>query len=113
MAERSFPRLEDLDPRKINLDAFPLPDSIREHLQSLQQLTDDELKERAKDALYTVVGFGVLAFQRAQVLRREAAEKIGQDAPRCASDLSEFAKSIVSQVRDFVPSSARTGTTES
>lgn len=113
MAERSFPRLEDLDPRKINLDAIPLPDSIREHLQALQQLTDDELKERAKDALYTVVGFGVLAFQRAQVLRREATERIGEDAPRCANDLTEFAKSIVAQVRDFVPSSAHTGTTES
>jgi hypothetical protein len=113
MAERSFPRLEDLDPRRINLDALPIPDSIREHLRSLQQLTDEELKERAKDALYTVVGFGVLAFQRAQVLRREAAEKIGQDAPRCANDLGEFAKSIVTQVRDFVPTSTPKDTSAS
>jgi len=112
MTERSFPRLEDFDPRRIDLDAFPLPDSIREYLQSLQQLSDDELKDRVKDALYTAVGFGVLAFQRAQVLRREATEKLEERAPQCAQDLTGLSKMILARVRDFVPSTPRTGTPE-
>ena len=39
---------------------------------------DDELRTRARDAGYTAVGFGVLAVQRLQVMRREIQKDVGK-----------------------------------
>ena len=112
MAERSFPRIEDFDPRRIDLSSLPLPAPIRDYLQSLQDLSDDELKEKFKDAIYTAVGLAVLTFQRAQVLRREATEKFEERAPQCAEDVNAMVQTVISKVRDFVPSAPRTDTKE-
>ena len=37
----------------------------------------DDLRAQAKEAAYTAVGFGVLAFQRLQVQRRELVKQVG------------------------------------
>ena len=108
MAERSFPRIEDFDLRRIDVTSLPLPAPVREYLQSLQDLSDEELKEKVKDAVYTAVGLAVLAFQRAQVLRREATEKLEERAPQCADDINEMVRSVISRVREFVPPAPRT-----
>ena len=39
---------------------------------------DDDLRTRARDAGYTVVGFGVLAVQQLQVKRREIQKDVGK-----------------------------------
>ncbi len=39
----------------------------------LQAIINSDAAKQAKEATYTVVGFGVLAFQRIQVLRQEIA----------------------------------------
>lgn len=112
MAERSFPRIEDFDPRRIDVSSLPLPAPIREYLQSLQDLSDDELKEKLKDAIYTAVGLAVLAFQRAQVMRREAAEKLEERAPQCVDDVNAVVRQVVAKVKEFVPPAPRTDTKE-
>ncbi len=38
---------------------------------------DSELAAKARDAFYTAVGFGVLAFQRVQVERRDLMRQLG------------------------------------
>lgn len=38
----------------------------------------DDLLTQVRDAGYTAVGFGVLAFQRAQVVRREVVKDLGR-----------------------------------
>lgn len=111
MSERNFPRFEDFDPRRIDVGSLPLPESVKEQLRALQDLSDDELKARAKDILYTVVGLGVLAFQRAQVLRRDVTEKLETNAPHCADDLTNLVRTIVTRVQDLVPPS-RTSNSE-
>ena len=54
---------------------------------------DDALTTRARDALYTAVGFGVLAVQRLQVtrqdLRKDLSERLGGDA-----DVSRLVKQM-------------------
>lgn len=110
MSERSFPRIEDFDPRRIDLSSLPLPAPIRDYLQSLQDLSDEELKEKFKDAIYTAVGLAVLTFQRAQVLRREATEKLEERAPQCADDVNAVIQSVISKVREFVPSAPHADT---
>jgi hypothetical protein len=113
MAERSFPRIEDFDPRRIDLSSLPLPAPVRDYLQSLQDLSDEELKEKLKDALYTAVGLAVLTFQRAQVLRREATEKLEERAPQCAEDVNAAIQSVITKLREFVPAAPRAETKES
>ncbi|MEO5725158.1 MAG: hypothetical protein ABIQ39_03640, partial [Ilumatobacteraceae bacterium] len=62
-AAKSFPGLDvsKLDPRKLDLSAVDA----------------DKLATAMRDAAYTVVGFGVLAAQKANVRRREMAARIG------------------------------------
>jgi len=42
----------------------------------------DCLKMKAKDLAYTSVGIGILAFQKAQVRRRELSEEIDKEFPQ-------------------------------
>lgn len=56
----------------------------------------DTLAAAATDALYVTVGFGLLAFQRAQVRRRELEERV---APRAATLRTE-ADRLAGIVRD-------------
>jgi hypothetical protein len=78
------------------MKAFPTPDLTKLDLDALKQLDPrnidfskldprnaelpdvdlHKLVEAARDAAYTLIGFGVLAVQRAQVQRRELAETI-------------------------------------
>lgn len=44
---------------------LPVPDALR------QQVRPDRAAALVKDSLYVGIGFAVLGFQRAQVLRRE------------------------------------------
>jgi hypothetical protein len=58
-------------------------------------MTTDEVQRVLRDAGYTAVGFGLLAFQRAQVRRREierslrAATSVSEDLLRWAVGLPE------------------------
>ncbi len=61
-----------LDVTKLDLSKLPLPNIDVAKIASVPGV------QRAKDAGYTAVGFGVLAFQKAQVRRREITETVKQ-----------------------------------
>lgn len=60
---------------------------------------EGDLGTRARDALYTAVGFGVLAAQRLMVERREMAKDVQERLARTSSDDVE---NVVKQVQVVV-----------
>ena len=78
---------------------------------------EDELLNRARDAGYTAVGFGVLAYQRLQVRRRELARELGVPSGpaavgKAAREIVRRTEKVVDPVLDGVerrlPAAART-----
>jgi hypothetical protein len=67
-------------------------------------LTLDQVKAFATDALHVAVGFGVLAFQRAQVQRRELEARLPDDVVEVVRAVEERAGAAV---RDVVALMAR------
>ena len=63
---------------RIPIPRLPLPafDLSRLDATSLAAI-DDRIVTAARDAAYVTIGFGVLAFQQAQVRRREIEKVIG------------------------------------
>jgi uncharacterized protein YegL len=76
---------------QVNLPSFPLP-----------QIPTDKVVQTAKDLAYTTVGFGVLAFQKSQVRRRELTDMIQAQVPRVTEQAIAQAESAVSQVMTLV-----------
>ncbi|HVL28195.1 MAG TPA: hypothetical protein VM390_08605 [Acidimicrobiales bacterium] len=73
----------------------------------------DDLLERARDAAYTAVGFGVLAFQRLQVERRQLAKDLSAavggraGARRMARQLDDAVDPVLDRVEERLPDDAR------
>jgi hypothetical protein len=70
--------LARLDPTRLDLTRL---DPTRVDLARLESLLD-QAAETAQDAVYVSVGLGILAFQRAQVRRRELNRGL-DDLRRC------------------------------
>jgi hypothetical protein len=83
---------------QVNLPSFPLP-----------QIPADKIVQTAKDLAYTTIGFGVLAFQKTQVRRRELTDMIQAQVPRVTEQAIAQAESAVSHVMTLVQ--ARRGVT--
>ena len=58
----------------------------------------DCLKMKAKDLAYTSVGIGILAFQKAQVRRRELAEEIDKEFPHAKAFVVKQVETTISNV---------------
>jgi sRNA-binding carbon storage regulator CsrA len=58
----------------------------------------DCLKMKAKDLAYTSVGIGILAFQKAQVRRREMSEEIEKEFPHAKAFVAKQVKTTVSNI---------------
>jgi len=71
---------------KINVANLPLPNV------DVAKITSAPVVQRAKDAGYTAVGFGVLTFQKAQVRRREVTETITSTLKQTVKDRFNTAK---------------------
>jgi hypothetical protein len=77
---------------------------------------EKELLMRARDAGYTAVGFGVLAFQRMQVQRRELTREMGGAVGgRAGATVARFVREaervvdpVLDQVERRLPMPART-----
>ena len=66
-------------------------------------MADDALRDWLRDATYTVVGLGVLGFQRLQVQRRDLRRTLGpqvRDAATRLQDLATTADAKVNPVLD-------------
>jgi len=58
----------------------------------------DCLKMKAKDMAYTSVGIGILAFQKAQVRRRELVEEIDKEFPHAKAFVVKQVETTISNV---------------
>ena len=68
----------------------------------------------AEDAAYVTIGFGVLAFQKAQVRRREIAQQLdeqrqqlGVQVTKLAQEIEERFEPVVDGVEDLLPGPAK------
>lgn len=71
---------------------------------------DDDLLSRARDASYTAIGFGVLAYQRLQVRRRELTKEVGgkEGVVRFVHRVEEAVDPVLDGVERRLPDQART-----
>ena len=72
-------------------------------------MADDPLKQ-AKEAGYTAIGFGVLAYQRLQVRRRELTKQVGgkEGVARFVHRVEEKVDPVLDGVERRLPPQART-----
>jgi hypothetical protein len=68
----------------------------------LPHVPTDKVVTLAKDAAYTTVGFGVLAFHKSQVRRREMMEEIQAKLPAVATEAVTKATSALTNLRGLV-----------
>ena len=87
--------LKQLDPRNIDLSKLDLRNAERPDVDV------SKLVEAVRDAAYTLVGFGVLAVQRAQVRRREMAETISTRFGADRQQIEELISSFESRLTAF------------
>lgn len=62
----------------------------------------EEASRIAREATYTLVGFGVLAFQRAQVQRRALVDALQEHGPTYVATVSHQAAAVMDEVRTLV-----------
>ena len=70
----------------------------------------NDLSKTLKDAAYVAVGFGVLAFQKAQVRRRELEKqltKAAADAEKNIEPVVEAVEASLDQLEERLPTQAR------
>ena len=73
----------------------------------------EDLLERARDAAYTAVGFGVLAFQRLQVERRQLVKDLSTSVGgkpgvrRMARQVDKAVDPVLDSVEERLPDNAR------
>ena len=96
-----FPTIPSLDLTKIDAQAV---------LSRIPHIPADRAVEMAKDAAYTTVGFGVLAFQKTQVRRQEMIAEVRAKLPAVAEEAVTQATSAITNLRRLV--SNRKPTTE-
>ena len=70
----------------------------------------DDLAAKARDAGYVAVGFGVLAFQKLQVRRRELVKEVGgkEGVARIVRKVEEKVDPVLDDVEKRLPDQART-----
>lgn len=64
----------------------------------------DCLKMKAKDLAYTSVGISILAFQKAQVRRRELSEEIEKEFPHAKAFIAKQVETTVSNIAKMITS---------
>jgi len=96
-----FPTIPSIDLTKMDAQAL---------LSRIPHIPTDRAVEIAKDAAYTTVGFGVLAFQKTQVRRREVMAEVQAKLPGVVDEAVTQATSAITNLRRLVTN--RTPTTE-
>ena len=96
-----LPTIPSLDLTKIDAQAV---------LSRIPHIPTDRAIEIAKDAAYTTVGFGVLAFQKTQVRRQEVVAEVRAKLPVVVEEAVTQATTAITNLRRLV--SNRKPTTE-
>ena len=71
-------------------------------LNQLPRIPTDRAVELAKDAAYTTVGFGVLAFQKTQVRRQEVMAEVQAKLPGVVEEAAAQASTAITNLRRLV-----------
>lgn len=95
--QRTCPSLDlsDLDLRRLDVLG-------RRIVERAARIEPEEAMRVAREAAYTIVGFGILAFQRAQVQRRALADSLQTNAPTYLADVSQQASTTLDEVRTLI-----------
>jgi len=88
-----LPTFPSLDLTKIDAQAV---------LSRLPRIPTDQAVELAKDAAYTTVGFGVLAFQKTQVRRQEVMAEVQAKLPGVVEEAAAQASTAITNLRRLV-----------
>jgi len=88
-----LPTFPSLDLTKIDAQAV---------LSRLPRIPTDRAVELAKDAAYTTVGFGVLAFQKSQVRRQEVMAEVQAKLPGVVEEAVAQASTAITNLRRLV-----------
>jgi hypothetical protein len=70
--------------------------------EKLDEVDREDAVRVAREFGYTAVGFGVLAFQRAQVRRRELIDALQGDLPSYLARVTDQATATIEEVRTLV-----------
>ena len=88
-----FPTIPSIDLTKFDAQAL---------LSRIPHIPTDRAVEMAKDAAYTTVGFGVLAFQKTQVRRQEVMAEVQAKLPGVVDEAVTQATSAITNLRRLV-----------
>ena len=88
-----FPTIPSINLTKIDAQAL---------LSRIPHIPTDRAVEMAKDAAYTTVGFGVLAFQKTQVRRQEAMAEVQAKLPGVVEEAATQASAAITNLRRLV-----------
>jgi len=88
-----FPTIPSIDLTKFDAQAL---------LSRIPRIPTDRAVEMAKDAAYTTVGFGVLAFQKTQVRRQEVMAEVQAKLPGVVDEAVTQATSAITNLRRLV-----------
>ena len=88
-----FPTIPSIDLTKIDAQAL---------LSRIPHIPTDRAVELAKDAAYTTVGFGVLAFQKTQVRRQEVMAEVQAKLPGVVEEAATQASAAITNLRRLV-----------
>ena len=88
-----LPTIPSLDLTKIDAQAV---------LSRLPHIPTDRAVEMAKDAAYTTVGIGVLAFQKTQVRRQEVMAEVQAKLPGVVEEAVAQASTAITNLRRLV-----------
>jgi len=88
-----FPTIPSINLTKIDAQAL---------LSRIPHIPTDRAVEMAKDAAYTTVGFGVLAFQKTQVRRQEVMAEVQAKLPGVVDEAVTQATSAITNLRRLV-----------
>ena len=88
-----FPTIPSINLTKIDAQAL---------LSRIPHIPTDRAVEMAKDAAYTTVGFGVLAFQKTQVRRQEVMAEVQAKLPGVVEEAATQASAAITNLRRLV-----------
>jgi hypothetical protein len=99
--------LSEFDVRRLGV-LREIPDRVKD---AIADVDVDDVAHIAREVGYTVVGFGVLAFQRAQVQRRAVIDAVQENGPTYFATVSQQASVALDEIRTLIDTVRNPGRT--
>ena len=97
----TFPSIDfsKLDLSRLSPQNLPSLSDLQAQLGDLPGVDADKLVAALRDAAYVTIGFGVLAFQQAQVRRREIVQSLSTRFGSSKGQIEELLSSMEAQIK--------------